>query len=278
MILVVGATAFFGRQAVETLAARGVAVRALTRNPDAAGLPAGVDVVKADLTEPESLDPALEGVTAVLLVLPFGMDAGALLERARGRKIVVLSSGAIEDDEAGQPDVIAAYHHDLERAVAEVTPQWTALRILFPAINTLSFGHQMAHGDVVRVPYPGASSTAVHELDVAEAAAAVLTGDGHAGRVYTLTGPAALTQEDQVSVLAEALARPLRTEAADPAAVLDQLSMFMDRDFAGALLGLLGRAEREPAPLTSTVEDLTGHPARPYAEWVRANLPAFSSN
>ncbi|MFD0576565.1 SDR family oxidoreductase [Dactylosporangium darangshiense] len=128
MILVVGATAFFGRQAVETLAARGVAVRALTRNPDAAGLPAGVDVVKADLTEPESLDPALEGVTAVLLVLPFGMDAGALLERARGRKIVVLSSGAIEDDEAGQPDVIAAYHHDLERAVAEVTPQWTALR------------------------------------------------------------------------------------------------------------------------------------------------------
>ncbi|MGI5242642.1 NAD(P)H-binding protein [Dactylosporangium sp. CA-139066] len=272
MILVVGATAFFGRQTVETLAARGVPVRALTRNPSTAGLPAGVEVVRADLTDPSSLDPALEGVEALLLVLPYGLDPAPLLQRAAGRRIVVLSSGAIPGS-----DVIASYHAGLERAVAAATDRWTALRILFPAINSLSYAHQLADGPVVRVPYPAASSTAVHELDVAEAAAAILTPDaGHDGRVYTLTGPAALTQADQVAAIGAALGHPVSTEAADPAAVLAQLSAFMDAGFAAALLSLLERAERAPAEVTPAVAELTGHPARPYAEWVRDHRSAFA--
>jgi uncharacterized protein YbjT (DUF2867 family) len=100
--------------------------------------------------------------------------------------------------------------------------------------------------------------------------------DGHDGRVYTLTGPAALTQADQIAALGTALGRTLRAEPADPAAVQAQLSAFLDPGFAAALLALLERADRTPAEVTTTVADLTGHPARPYAEWVRDNLPAFT--
>ena len=67
-ILVTGATGRVGRVVVDQLLAAGVPVRALTRRPDAAGLPATVEVVAGDLTVPESLDAALQGVSAVFLL------------------------------------------------------------------------------------------------------------------------------------------------------------------------------------------------------------------
>jgi uncharacterized protein YbjT (DUF2867 family) len=54
-ILVTGATGRVGRQVVSQLLTTDVRVRALTRNPDAAGLPPEVEVVRGDLTAPEAL-------------------------------------------------------------------------------------------------------------------------------------------------------------------------------------------------------------------------------
>jgi uncharacterized protein YbjT (DUF2867 family) len=204
MILVVGATAHFGRQTVEALLASGQNVRALTRNPENAGLPAGAEVVAGDLTKPETLASALEGVTSVFLALPFGLDPTVFLAAARGLRIVFLSSGAIVDGSGTQPDVIAEYHSRVEQAITETAAEWTFLRIFFPAINSLSFAMQLSSSDVIRAPYAGATSALVHEKDVAEAAARVLVGDGHARRVYHLTGPESMTQREQVRVLGEA--------------------------------------------------------------------------
>ena len=67
-VLVTGATSRVGRAVVAQLLAAGVPVRALTLRPDAAGLPAAVEVVAGDLTVPESLDAALRGVGAVFLL------------------------------------------------------------------------------------------------------------------------------------------------------------------------------------------------------------------
>ncbi|HYU04361.1 MAG TPA: NAD(P)H-binding protein, partial [Jatrophihabitantaceae bacterium] len=71
MTLVIGATGHVGRQVVAQLASAGAFVRALARDPAAADLPAGVDVVRGDLLRPETLEPALRGVDAVFLVWPF---------------------------------------------------------------------------------------------------------------------------------------------------------------------------------------------------------------
>ena len=64
-VLVTGATGRVGRAVVAQLLEAGVPVRALTRRPDAARLPAAVEVVAGDLTVPESLDAGLQGVGAV---------------------------------------------------------------------------------------------------------------------------------------------------------------------------------------------------------------------
>jgi uncharacterized protein YbjT (DUF2867 family) len=67
-VLVTGATGQIGGAVVAELLGAGVPVRALTRRPDAARLPAAVEIVAGDLTVPESLDEALQGVGAVFLL------------------------------------------------------------------------------------------------------------------------------------------------------------------------------------------------------------------
>ena len=91
-ILVTGATGNVGREVVKQLGACGCPVRAMSRNPQSAGLPSDVEVVGADPTAPETLDAALQGIDAVLLVWMAGLaPAAAALERiARhaGRNVV----------------------------------------------------------------------------------------------------------------------------------------------------------------------------------------------
>lgn len=74
----IGATGNVGRQVVSQLAPTGAQVRALARNPDAADLPPQVEVVRGDLTLPETLDKCLEGIDTVFLVWIAQANAFAL--------------------------------------------------------------------------------------------------------------------------------------------------------------------------------------------------------
>ncbi len=278
MYLVVGATAHFGRQTAEELAAAGAPVRALTRSPDTAGLPIEVDVVRGDLTKPETLPAALSEVEAAFLVLQYGMDVAPLFAaavQAGVKRLVFLSSGAIVPGAERQSDVIAQYHRDVEQAIEESGIEWTFLRLLFPAINSLTFAMQLQGGDVIRAPFTEAAFSAVHERDVAEVAARILTGGGHAGRAYDLTGPESLTQAQQIRILGEAIGRPLTVEDLDPEPVLQQMSQFMDPAFLSALFDLMAKAAGKTAPVNDVIEQITGHPARTYAQWAADHRADF---
>src|SRR5437764_14950341 len=67
-ILVIGGTGKVGRQVIYQLAATGARFRAMARNPDAMGWPPQVEVVRGDLTVPETLDRCLEDIDTVFLV------------------------------------------------------------------------------------------------------------------------------------------------------------------------------------------------------------------
>lgn len=108
MILVTGATGTIGSEVVRQLAARGEKVRAMTRDPAKAQVPAGVEVVRGDFLDPESVDAALAGAAAVFLVAVLGpADSGRdarLVGRARTvgvRRIVKLSSIGTGDPDYG---------------------------------------------------------------------------------------------------------------------------------------------------------------------------------
>src|SRR6266566_2240138 len=94
-VLVTGATGRAGRLVVDQLLGAGLPVRALTRRPAAATLPAAVEVVAGDLTVPESLDAPLLDVSAVFLVWTASpTTAPAVIERlaTHVRRVVFLSS------------------------------------------------------------------------------------------------------------------------------------------------------------------------------------------
>src|SRR5258708_35665455 len=159
-VLVTGATGRVGRQVLSQLTAMGVQVRALVRDPHTADLPPHVDVVRGDLTLPETLDECLDGIDAVFLVwtAPPAAVTPALERIAKhARRIVFLSSPyktAHPFFQAGQPNPIRELHAEIERLIETSGAQWTFLRPGMIAANALWWWAPQfrAGGHVIRWP------------------------------------------------------------------------------------------------------------------------------
>ncbi len=269
MILVTGATGKVGRQLVSQLTATGAAVRAVARDPAAAGLPPAGDVVRADLADPGSVEPHLAGIDAVFLLWPFTSPAAAAdlapgLVKAVARqvpRIVYLSAQAAD----GQP---GSFWATVEQLIEASAAEWTFLRPAGFAANTLIWADQIRAGDVVRWPYGAAARSLIHERDIAAVARLALTEAGHAGARYVLTGPSRLTQAEQVQAIGAAIGRPLRWQELPAEAARQQLvAEFGDAAFADSALSTWAEFVRKPEILTTTVQELTGAPARTFGQW-----------
>ncbi len=278
-ILVTGATGNVGGQVVSQLASTGAPVRALVRNPDSAGLPDGVEVVRGDLSDPDTLDAAPEGVEAVFLVWPFmtAEAAPAVLDAIakHGRRIVYLSSLGVRDDLEKQADPINQFHADIERLIEQSGLDWTFVRSSGFATNALRWVPQIRADGVVREPYGEAARPLIHEQDIAAVAARVLTSSGHGGAKYLLSGPQRLTQVEQVETIGEAIDRPLRWEEIPPEAMRQQLLANMPPSVVDGILNAHAEFVTEPEPVTSTVEEVTGAPGRTFREWAMDHAGNF---
>ncbi|MEU1734052.1 NAD(P)H-binding protein [Streptosporangium sp. NPDC020145] len=265
MILVTGATGPVGRHLLTTLRGDGAEVRALSRRPETANLPHGVQVVGGELGEPASLARALTGVEAVYL-FSAGRAAGGFAASAvrAGVKRVVVVSG-LDDDPA-----------DVERPFTDAGLEWTHLRPNAYASNALRhWGDMIRYQGAVRVPYPDAATAPVHEADLAAVAAIVLRG-GHAGRRYSLTGPRSLTFREQVGVLARALGRELALVEETPDQARERMSRYgMPGSVVDELLTMWAATAGTPAIVSPVVEQLTGLPARSFARWADEHADDF---
>jgi uncharacterized protein YbjT (DUF2867 family) len=277
VILVTGGTGKVGRQVVTQLADRGMPVRAVARDPGSAALPADVEVVRADLADPGSLEPGLEGIQSVFLLWPFTSTKAAadLAPRVvdviarRVPRIVHLSAQAA----AERPD---SFWAAVERLVEASAAEWTVLRPTGFATNTLMWADQIRSGDVVRWPYGEAARSLIHERDLAAVAVRVLTEPGHAGARYVLTGPQAVTQADQVRAIGAAIGRPLRWQELSREAARQKLAdAFGDSAFADRALDTWAGFVSRPEPVTQTVADVTGAPARTFSEWAADHAGDF---
>lgn len=257
--MVTGATGNVGGQVVAQLCAAGVPVRALTRR--VADFPDGVEVVRGDLRDP--LD--LRGVDAVFLVWP--LHAGAalpgVLDAIGDRHVVYLGSGGVRGLSMAE-----------QAALVAARPRWTVIRPSTFAVNTLWWAHQIRAGDEVRGAHGDLGMALLHEADIAAVAVRSLL-DGLTGELFDLTGPAVLTQAEQVGVIGEVLGRPLRWVELPRAAAREQLlADGLPESFVDVLLDTYAVMPRRPA-VTTTVADVTGRPARTFAEWVSDHVARF---
>lgn len=272
--LVIGATGNVGRQVVAQLTARGVHIRALTRNPHATRFPPHIEIAHGDLTVPETLDGALRGVDSVFLVWsapPLSVAPALECIAKHARRIVFLSSPYKTPHpffQAGQPNQVAALHAQIERQIEISGLEWAFVRPGMLAANArFWWAPQIRVGNVVRWPYAAAVTAPIHERDIAAVAVRALCDDGHAGKEYVLTGPQSLSQSEQVSTIGNVIGRPLQMENISPEDARRELLSLMPLFVANMLLNAWAAAIGQPAFLTSTVFEITETPPRTFLDW-----------
>jgi uncharacterized protein YbjT (DUF2867 family) len=275
VLLITGATGNVGRPLVAKLVESGAKVRAISRNPAEAGLPADVEVIGADLTPDADLSNVFAGVTAVFLNPSAVRDSlEQFLAAARDsgvRRVVALSSGSVNDDADQQDDPLAAWHRGIEQAVQHSGMEWTFLRPVEFATNMIQqWSPQIRYTGMVREAYGQATTSVIHERDIADVAAAALLSEEHVGRTYLLTGPESLTREQMVAAVAEAIGRPIPFQEIPRDAALQAMTQNgLAEPIAESVLKLQEHSVGQVAPVSPAVEEITGHPARSFAEWAR---------
>ncbi|MGH3205058.1 MAG: SDR family oxidoreductase [Streptosporangiaceae bacterium] len=281
MIVVTGGTGRVGRQVVAQLRERDLPVRIVSRTSATAEMitaeTAGLQTARADLADPASLEPHLHDATALFLLWPFtSVEVTTVLAPQMAKiaarhvtRVVYLSA----QPAAERPGSFWAL---TERAIEDSGVPWTFLRPTGFASNTLLWADQIRSGDVVRWPFGAAARSLIDERDIAAVAVRALTQDGHAGSRYLLSGPAALTQAEQLAAIGKALGRDLTwQELPRPEAMRALAAAWGDPGFAASALDTWERFVTHPEIVTSTVRDLTGTPAHTFADWAAANAGAF---
>jgi len=221
MILVTGAAGKTGKAVVKALAAKGANVRALVRRPEQA--------------------EALRALGAADISMGSFDDAGALAHAAAGTRAIYHICPNVSPHEVAYARAVAAaaqaqnvarfvYHSVLHPQIEAMPHHWQKMRteemlfaggfdltILQPTAymqNILGAWRAIVAEGVFRVPYPVEARLSLVDLDdVAEAAALVLTTNGHSGATYELVGTLPLSQTEVATAIGEALKRNVRAEA-----------------------------------------------------------------
>jgi uncharacterized protein YbjT (DUF2867 family) len=260
LTLITGGTGKTGRRVAERLAARGVPVRIGSRS----GTP------PFDWEDRATWGPALEGVDAVYvafypdLAVPGAAEtvgAFAALAVERGvRRLVLLSGRGEEGAERA------------EEAVRASGAAWTILRASWFAQNfSESFMLEPLLAGELALPASGVREPFIDADDVADAAAAALTEDGHAGQLYELTGPRALTFAEAVDEIARATGRPMRFVTITP----DEFAAGMEEaavpaEMAALVMELFTTVlDGRNSQVTDGVRRALGREPRDFAEYAR---------
>lgn len=280
MIVVTGATGNIGRPLLDLLAQAGTETVAVSRRARVDGLPAGVRHARADPGDAASLRPVLAGADALLLVLGGELNAGgedpkALVAVARDagvdRLVLVSSQLTATRPDARSHDRLREY----ETAVRAFGPDHVILRPSGFASNALGWAETVRTKRTVFAPFGDVALPVIDPADIAAVAAAVLTGDGHAGAEYVLTGPAAVSPRDQATAIGAALGEDVDFVELSRAQAHEAMSAFMPELAVEGTLNVLGTPLPIEQEVSADVERVLGRAARPFGDWVRRNAAAF---
>ncbi|MBV9449622.1 MAG: NAD(P)H-binding protein [Streptosporangiaceae bacterium] len=282
MILVTGATGNVGGELVRALAQAGERVRALTRDGASPGLPDGVEQVKGDLNQPDSLRDALTGVRGLFLLPGYQGMAQTLAHAGQAgvERVAMLSGSSAASGDTS--NAVSAYMIESETTLKESGLAWTIVRSFGFMSNTLRWIPQLAAGDVVRDAFADVPVAMVDPFDIAAVLAVGLTTDSHQDnkdnkdQVYTVSGPQPLRPADRVRILGEVLGRDLRFEAQSNAEARAEMSAAMPQAYVDAFFSFYVDGTLDESTPLPTVADVTGRPPRAFEQWARAHASAFA--
>ncbi|MDC9822200.1 SDR family oxidoreductase [Devosia sp. ZB163] len=284
-LFVAGAGGKLGRRVVELLRERGYPGKIIagSRHPEKLDFP-GVETRKADFSDPAGFTDALAGVDRVLIIstdvigearIRLHTDAVAAA-RAAGVKRILYTS--LPHPEPGSIIPMAADHYATEQAIKATGIDYTILRNSWYTEGLLgSLPAAIASGKWYTAAGEGLISHVSRE-DTAKAAAGALIADAPGSRVFTITGPEALTVRELAAIASEVTGKPIEVvDVSDEqyAAGLQQAGF--SADLAALLTTFeIGHRRGLLSMVTDAVEELWGEKPTTVREFLTANRAALT--
>ena len=270
-ILVIGGTGTVGRELVARLRGRDVQIRVLTRFPEKHGGD-GIEFVRGDLAKPETLALAFAGADRVYLLTPLhpkeaelGLAAIHAAVDAGAERIVLQT---VHQAEAAPHVPHFASKLEMVQAVRESGLRWVDLAPNSFFQNDLRYRDALDDHGVYPQPIGNLGVSRVDVRDIAEAAVALLLGDGHEGRTIALAGPQALTGEWTAETWSDHLGRPVRYIGDDLEAWSTQARSILPDWMVGDLAMMYRHFQEHGLAATEAeldqVRDILGHEPRSF--------------
>lgn len=271
-----GATGNVGGRVARLLAAAGAEQILVVRDPSRAPDLPGASVARASFDDAAAVSAALAGAPVVLMVS--ASEHPRRLDQHRAFVDAAVAAGAQHvvylSFLGAAPDATFTLARDHWATEEHLRSTGVPLTVVRDSTYADFLPLLVGEDGVIRGPAGDGRVAPVAQDDVAEAVAAVLLDPGpHAGRTYDLTGPRALTLDEVAAALAAELGRSVRYERetveeayASRADAAGEDDWLLD----GWVSTYTAIARGDMDVVTRDVERLTGHPARPLVEVLRA--------
>ena len=285
-ILVTGATGTVGTEVVIQLSmVNDVRVRAgvhsiikgenLKRLPD-------VEVVEMDFRDQNSLHAAFTHVDKVFMVTPFTNDqvemAKTLVDEARKTGVKHIVKLSVLGADAEQELQLCRWHREIEEYIINSGIAYTFLRPSSFMQNYSNFDATSIQKEG-RFYHPTGSGrvSCIDVRDIASVAVEALIGTGHEGKIYELTGPEALSNQEVAGIISEVTGKQVEfVDVPEDAAKSAMLQHHMPEWMVNAMMELeRSYKENKYSETTDTVQQLTGRPPHSFRQFVEDHKESF---
>ena len=282
MILITGASGNVGKAVVREVARKEAKFRGMYRSQEeAARAPAGCEPVIADFSDKSSLRKALDGVTAVYVVcspIPQLVELESNVVdscKESGVKHVVLNS-ALGAGDYGKS--FPSWHRKVEDKLKSTGMSYTILRPNGFMQNIVAF-----YAPSIRAQgafYQSMGDAKVSHIDVGDVAAVAvnsLYAGAHAGQIYELLGPEAVSNEELAKRISKVAGRTVKfVDIPESAQREAMLGMGMPEWQVTALLALQQYYKQDGGAKTDgLLKSLLGHDPATLDQYLQANAKEF---
>ncbi|HVO75850.1 MAG TPA: SDR family oxidoreductase [Ignavibacteriaceae bacterium] len=282
-VLVTGATGNTGSLLVPRLLRADIDVRVFVRDGKKAESlnDLGAEIIIGDLDQPETIVPAVGDVDKIYLLTWNGPT-----QLKQAENVIKAAS------KAGTPHIIRHSMWGPENSriikqglqVEEIIKSsglpWTMLKPTFYMQNTMMAAQTISAQGNIYWDMKDGKLGMIDVRDIAEAAFAVITGEGHEGKSYILTGPEAISFTDIAKIFSRVLERNVNfINVPGEASFQAMVSLGVPEWIAEGYVELSkGFSEDFANSITQNIKILTGHPARSFEQFANDFAHAFISN
>ncbi len=282
MILLTGITGNNGGATATALLEKGVKFRALVRDLDKAAdwAAKGVELVKGDLDDIDSLKAALEGVDRAMLILPNGEEQQRLerqfIDTAKEVGLPWILKLSSPEAVRGTTSPIPLAHIASEDAIMESGMNWTFVRPSFFMQNFRSSPASCKASGKLSMPMGNGTVALTDCADAGSFIAHVLTDEDsapHYGQCYDICGPDPVFDfNDIANIIGEVIGQEVAYDDCDPAAYQEAIRPYHRNDWhSDAVAYLFAEIANGATPgiKTNTFQDIMGRPGTSFKEFLQ---------